>query len=207
MKNAYEHHRQEIIDGKELDWNKIDFTLANDYGWTLAHTSAGYTKLPKDFPHWAVRNNDGLPAVCVAVLWDTLPDDFDQWDIMYKDMTIAHYAINNNKSLTHFEDWDLKDSNGMSVAEALIRKSIKLPDSFDMWDIETKDGSTIGHMYAKMFNHDPDSKVWTMKDSKGESVAAVACRFNTISLDKRFKYWNMRDSYHNKTIKAIYLGN
>lgn len=206
MIKGYEQYREEIIDGKKLDWNNVDFTLKNDRGWSLAHTAAGYMNLPKDFPHWDVKNDDGLPAACIAIEWNTLPDDFDQWDIMYKGMTMAHYYVHSKGMIpNNFDRWDLVDQNNTTVAEAAVRKNIDITRLCNKWNIPSKDGSTIGHLCAKMFEHDPCSNVWAMQDNKGETVAAIACRFNTIPQDRNFKYWKLRDKYHKKTIKDIYL--
>ncbi len=104
------------------------WSLADETGWTLAHTAAACSHLPEDFNQWNLANKTGWSVAHVAVQFYKLPKKFDGWSIATNDgWSVAHAAAQNGHlpkgfHKTHPDIWKLKSIFGTSV-EDLAQKS------------------------------------------------------------------------------------
>lgn len=99
-----------LIENKRIDWlgwllgkfpelaeNFNQWGMKNDVGWTVAHTTAFYGRLPKNFNQWAIADNDGWTVAHVAARYGHLPPDFNQWNLKDKQgRTVRDFAVKNN---------------------------------------------------------------------------------------------------------------
>lgn len=54
-----------------------EWDLADDTGWSVAHTAVMFGHLPKDFDRWDIANEDGWTVAHEAAYRGKLPSDFD----------------------------------------------------------------------------------------------------------------------------------
>ena len=84
------------------------------------------------------------------IIKNTLPEDFDQWDICDENgWTIAHTCATVGQLPTSFNQWALADNNGRTVAHVAAHNSTCLPKDFhlthpDIWKMKESTGMSVG---------------------------------------------------------------
>ncbi len=76
-----------------------DWSLSDEYGWTVAHVAVHSGCLSKDFEDWSLSVNSGWTVAHSAAYNRNLPKDFH---------------------LTHPDVWKLRDCRGISVEREAI---------------------------------------------------------------------------------------
>ena len=91
---GYDNTVEKLQRGQKI--SDKDYLVADEDGWTIAHTLAATKKFPKDFPCWSVSDNHGNTIAHQAAYFKTLPEDFDQWSLVNdRGDTVAHVAARN----------------------------------------------------------------------------------------------------------------
>ena len=109
-----------------------------------------------------------------------LPADFDQWDLCDENgWSVAHEIADSNRSLPpNFNQWSIADKKGCTVAHVAAMYG-RLPADFDQWDLADNDGWTVAHTAAQYDRLPPDFNQWDLTDKFGNTVAK---EFNSHSL-------------------------
>lgn len=169
-----------------------------------------------------------------ARVMDRLPYEFDFWDM--KDChrrpgsrlldgvgssfagktkkpftTISHEAAREGWLPSHFNQWALEDSEGKTVAHALVwglrHGRARLPEnlSMDFWCLTGRCGVPVIHYALEVgcvFDDLPRS-AWSIRDAQGRPAAHVAASKNT--LPSHFFDWDLRDARMNTVAHVLAL--
>lgn len=102
-----------------------------------------------------------------------LAQDFDQWDLKNPDgWSVAHEAARTGHLPPDFTRWEIRDADGWTVAhEAAMHGS--LPPDFNKWDLADFDGYTVAHTAAEHGHLPPDFPHMDWVDIDGLSVGKV----------------------------------
>ena len=102
-----------------------------------------------------------------------LAQDFDQWDLKNPDgWSVAHEAARTEHLPPDFTRWEIRDADGWTVAhEAAMLGS--LPPDFNQWDLADFDGYTVAHTAAEHGHLPPDFPHMDWVDVDGLSVGKV----------------------------------
>ncbi|NCC04458.1 MAG: ankyrin repeat domain-containing protein [Proteobacteria bacterium] len=114
-----------------------------------------------------------------------LAQDFDQWDLKNPDgWSVAHEAARTGHLPPDFTRWEILDADGWTVAhEAAMLGS--LPPDFNQWDLADFDGYTVAHTAAEHGHLPPDFPHMDWVDVDGLSVGKVyAKKMNTKPAQK-----------------------
>ena len=129
------------------------------------------------------------------------PDGFDQWDL--KDeygCTIAHIAAYHDYLPKDFNQWDLINDDGWTVAHSLAVYGA-IPDNFNQWDIKNAKGWTVAHIAAMHKNIPKGFNQWYLKSSQGESVFETMVHYY---IPDWFDDWDMVVTDDGETCREVY---
>ena len=102
-----------------------------------------------------------------------LAEDFDQWDLKNPDgWSVAHEAARTGHLPPGFTRWEIRDTDGWTVAhEAAMLGS--LPHNFTRWDLADFDGYTVAHTAAEHGHLQSDFPYMDWADVDGLTVGEV----------------------------------
>lgn len=110
-------------------------------------------EFPAGFRQWDLHDPDGV--LCLAHLAarnGRLPEDFDQWDIRDRyGRTVAHEAALAGTLPAFFDQWEMVGPTpvyGWCSVAHAAAWSGHLPEKFDRWELATEDGWTVAHVVA-----------------------------------------------------------
>lgn len=105
-----------------------------------------------------------------------LDQDFDQWDLKNPDgWSVAHEAARTGHLPPGFTRWEIRDTDGWTVAhEATMHGT--LPPDFNRWDLADFDGYTVAHTAAEHGHLPPDFPHMDWADVDGLTVGEVLSR-------------------------------
>ena len=105
-----------------------------------------------------------------------LAQDFDQWDLKNPDgWSVAHEAARTGHLPPGFTRWEIRDADGWTVAhEAAMH--VALPPDFNRWDLADFDGYTVAHTAAEHGHLPPDFPHMEWADVDGLTVSEVHAR-------------------------------
>jgi|GEM_PF-1912106 len=144
---------------EDFDWKRYGLMRDNE-GRTVYHAAAEGGCLPEWFHEWNMADEDGWTVAHFAAYHVNIPEHFD-WqrfgrmrDNIYGE-TVYHEAASSKCLPQWFDEWDIADNNGKTVAHnaALVRN---LPGDFD-WEryglMRHNDGRTVYHFagYSKKY--------------------------------------------------------
>jgi len=87
-----------------------------------------------------------------------------------------------------FDQWDLKNPDGWSVAHGAARTG-HLPPGFTHWEIRDTDGGTVAHEAAMHGALPPDFNKWNLADFDGYTVAHTAAEHGHLPADFPHMDW------------------
>ena len=110
-----------------------------------------------------------------------LAQDFDQWDLKNPDgWSVAHEAARTGHLPPGFTRWEIRDTDGWTVAHEAAMHGTLAPD-FTRWDLADFDGYTVAHTAAEHGHLPPDFSHMDWADSDGLTVGEVyAKRMNLL---------------------------
>lgn len=102
-----------------------------------------------------------------------LAQDFEQWDLKNPDgWSVAHEAARTGHLPPGFTRWEIRDTDGWTVGhEAAMHGA--LPHDFTRWDLADFDGYTVAHTAAEHGHLPPDFSHMDWADSDGLTVGEV----------------------------------
>ena len=107
--------------------------------------------------------------------------------------------IEHNTLPEDFDQWDICDENGWSVAHIYTATYGQLPEGFNQWDLTTSvDDITVAHVAIIKGTLPNDFDQWELTDNKGWTVAHIAARFG--KLPSNFSRWNLVATINNITV-------
>lgn len=118
----------ELAEKNKLPDNFSNFSLAGKDGYSIAHVLAANGHLPEGFKDFHLSTVDGLTVAHLHVTqYGQLPKEFDGWH--WQDdqgETVAYRAAKKMVLPDNFIDFGLKNSNGYTVANCMIKYN-KIP--------------------------------------------------------------------------------
>lgn len=102
-----------------------------------------------------------------------------------------HELAREGRLAQDFDQWDLKNPDGWSVAHEAARIG-HLPPGFTRWEIRDTDGWTVAHEAASHGALPPDFNNWDLADFDGYTVAHTAAEHGHLSSD--FPHMDWADS-------------
>jgi hypothetical protein len=125
----------------------VQWDLANEVGWTVAHEAAMRGVLHANFKQWTLATEDGWTVAHEFLRNYELPDDFDDWDVASNTgWTVAHVGAEHGNLPDGFSQWDLADSKGWTVAHAAVDNGylpVLGPANFRILDLCALDGRSV----------------------------------------------------------------
>lgn len=132
-----------------------------------------------------------------------LPDGFNDWGMVINDETISHVAARYLVLPSTFDQWDIRDKNGWSVAHVTAsydshRTHYGLP-----WDLRGPNGITVAHVAARnnhisLFYNNP--QVLSLGDNNSLTVAHVLAGSNNLDSLSTYSKRNLREIFYYKTL-------
>ena len=102
-----------------------------------------------------------------------LAQDFDQWDLKNPDgWSVAHEAARTGHLPPGFTRWEIRDTDGWTVAHEAAMHGALSPD-FNRWDLKDFDGYSVAHTAAEHGHLPPDFPHMDWADSDGLTVGEV----------------------------------
>jgi hypothetical protein len=101
---SYDEAKNLLLNGAVLPQDFDQWTLADEYGWTIAHEVAYRGCLPENFSQWDMADNNGWP--------------------------VAHEAVNSAHLPENFGLWALADARGIPLLSQLLSKQDYISDKF-----------------------------------------------------------------------------
>jgi len=99
-----------------------------------------------------------------------------------------HELAREGRLAQDFDQWDLKNPDGWSVAHEAARTG-HLPPGFTRWEIRDTDGWTVAHEAAMHGALPPDFNKWDLKDFDGYTVAHTAAEHGHLPSDFPHMDW------------------
>lgn len=138
------------------------------------------------------HEDDAWSILCEAVENNNLYREFDDWDLSDDyGVTIAHIAAAHGRLPHDFNEWDLEDANGWTVAHEAAAHC-NLPNDFNEWELQTFDGWTVAHETAKNGHLPQNFNKWGLKDNNGWTVAHEAASNGNLPI--KFDQWELIDN-------------
>lgn len=126
-----------------------------------AYEKALAGKLNAFAEEWGMRNSESK-CLAVQILWDKKevlndPERFDRWDIWLDEYneTLAHYAALFHWLPKEFDQWNLKDNSGRTVAHSLaeyLKDDQSFPPNFHQWGLLNRYNRTVFECLATNIN-------------------------------------------------------
>ena len=105
-----------------------------------------------------------------------LDQNFDQWDLKNPDgWSVAHEAARTGNLPPGFTRWEIRDTDGWTVAHEAAMLGA-LPPDFNKWDLTDFDGYTVAHTAAEHGHLPPDFPHMEWADVDGLTVGEVHAR-------------------------------
>lgn len=201
-----------------------NWEIKDNNGWSVAHAAASRGYLPEEFNKWHISDNNGWTVLQEIneynrqakqnnFIDDTnCRNEHDEFQsslffIIANDIEECNLPVN-------FDNWNLKDQRGYSIAHIAAKRGI-LPNNFTDWIISDNDGWTVAHEAAKYGHLPPHFKLWDLKDNNYKTVKEVYNERKAIDMsgDLIFRYASLRkelskiqneiDSIQNDLIKTL----
>jgi hypothetical protein len=134
--------------------------LADKDGWTVAHQAAYYGHLHGTSDLWGLADKDGWTVAHVAAhqghLPTDLPADFAYWGsvTVLSGKTVAHMAVRKGYLPVDFNQWDLADSDGWTVAHEAAdceHLPVNIPVDFAYWGLVDHNGQTVAQLAPEVY--------------------------------------------------------
>jgi hypothetical protein len=123
-----------------LNWTAFapDFDqwdLANEAGWTIAHTAAKFGYLPADFSQWSMADNKGFTVAHHAAILGDLPVNFNQWGLVTKENeSVLRSLLSRKYCIKFMEKWMTEKPLCRTIGDWEVFKA-ELPEIYQKYTI------------------------------------------------------------------------